>query len=298
MNNILFYGGASLLANIWSRYYKDNYNIFLGLNKKWIELEGVHSIQLNENCKELDKIINKYNIDIVINCVGLTNVEECENNQDLAFYLNGYLPGQIAKITSNLNVKLIHISTDHLFDGTSKKNKESNLVCPLNIYAKSKIIGENEVLKNDKKSLIIRTNFFGNGPSYKSSFSDKIISSLKNKQEIHLFNNVFYTPIHVHVLADSIFKLIEMNKTGIFNISSSERITKYDFGLLIAEAINEDKGLLVPISIEDKTDLVLRPKDMSLDNRKFLDTTKMNIKTIKHQVLELIKKSQIDVDVL
>ena len=58
MKNILFYGGASLLANIWSRYYKDNYNIFIGLNKKWLEIEGAHSIQLQENCKELDKIIN------------------------------------------------------------------------------------------------------------------------------------------------------------------------------------------------------------------------------------------------
>ena len=49
MKNILFYGGASLLANIWSRYYKDNYNIFIGLNKKWLEIEGAHSIQLQEN---------------------------------------------------------------------------------------------------------------------------------------------------------------------------------------------------------------------------------------------------------
>ena len=202
MKNILFYGGASLLANIWSRYYKDNYNIFIGLNKKWLEIEGAHSIQLQENCKELDKIINKYKIDIIINCVGLTNVEECENNQDLAFYLNGYLPGEIAKITSNLNVKLIHISTDHLFDGTSKNNKEDDVVGPLNIYAKSKIIGENEVLKNDKRSLIIRTNFFGNGPSYKSSFSDKIISSLKKNRK--------YTFLIMFIILQSMYTSLQI----------------------------------------------------------------------------------------
>ena len=89
-----------------------------------------------------------------------------------------------------------------------------------------------------------------------------------------------------------------MNKVGTFNISSNERISKYDFGLLIAKAMNEDKDLLVPIPIEDKADLVLRPKDMSLDNRKFLDSTKMDIKTINDQVLELIKKSQIGIDAL
>ena len=298
MRNILFYGGASLLSNIMSKYLKDNFNVFLGLNKQWIQIDGVQSLQLEKSINGLDEIIKKYKIDIIINCAGLTNVEECNNNSDLAFYLNGYLPGEIAKITSNLNVKLIHISTDHLFDGRSQKNNEEEIVNPLNIYAKSKFLGENEVLQNDKNALIIRTNFFGNGPLYKLSFSDKIISSLINKQKIHLFKDVYYTPIHVNDLADCILKLIEMNKTGVFNISSTERITKYDFGILIAEAMQEDKSLIKPILIEEKKELVIRPKDMSLNNKKFIELTKMNIKSINHQVLELIKISQVDIDTL
>ena len=298
MTNILFYGGASLLSNIWSRYWKDNFNIFIGLNKRWIEIEGVKSLQLKSNINDLDEIITKHKIDIVINCVGLTNVEECEKNSDLAFYLNGYLPGEIAKITSNTSAKLIHISTDHLFDGKSKENQEDDLVKPLNTYAKSKLLGENEVFKNDSSALIIRTNFFGKGPLYKPSFSDKIISSLINKKQIYLFNNVYYTPIHVNELADGVLKLIEYNREGIFNISSNERMTKYDFGLLIAKTMNENKDLIIPISIEEKTDLILRPNDMSLNNSKFLDSTKMTIKSINDQVLELIKISQIDVNTL
>ena len=119
-----------------------------------------------------------------------------------------------------------------------------------------------------------------------------------NKKQIYLFNNVYYTPIHVNELADGVLKLIEFNREGIFNISSNERMTKYDFGLLIAKAMNENKDLITPISIEEKTDLILRPNDMSLNNSKFLDSTKMTIKSINDQVLELIKISQIDVNTL
>ncbi len=284
MKNILFYGGASLLANIWSRYWKDQYNIYLGLHKKWIEIEGTTSVNIGKNIKELENIIIDYKIDIVINCAGLTNVEECEIKSDKAYYLNGYLPGEIAKITSKFNIKFIHISTDHLFNGDKEKENENSPVVPLNIYAKSKSIGDQEVLKNDKSSLVIRTNFFGTGPVYKPSFSDKIISSLKNSQTIQLFSNVFYTPIHVHSLANYTLELIKLDSRGVFNICSNDRISKFDFGIMIAEVMRMDKSLITPIKIEAKTSLTIRPKDMSLSNEKLKNLIKRDIDPLLSQI--------------
>tara|TARA_B100001173_G_scaffold218770_1_gene189232 strand:- start:192 stop:1055 length:864 start_codon:yes stop_codon:yes gene_type:complete len=284
MKNILFYGGASLLANIWSRYWKDQYNIYLGLHKRWIEIEGTTSIKIGEDIKELENIIIDYKIDIIINCAGLTNVEECEIKSDKAYYLNGYLPGEIAKITSKFNIKFIHISTDHLFNGDKQKEDENSPVIPLNIYAKSKSIGDQEVLKNDKSSLVIRTNFFGTGPLYKPSFSDKIISSLKKSQTIQLFTNVFYTPIHVHSLANYTFELLKLDSRGVFNICSNDRISKFDFGIMIAEVMSMDKSLITPIKIEAKTSLTLRPKDMSLSNEKLKNLIKRDIEPLESQI--------------
>ncbi len=284
MNNVLFYGGASLLSNIWSKYWKDEFNIFLGLHKKWIDIKGANSIQLSENIYELGDILKKYKIDVLINCAGLTNVEECEKNSKLAYSLNGYLPGEIAKITANQNIKFIHISTDHLFNGDKERVDEESVLKPLNIYAKSKAMGDNEVLKNNHSALVIRTNFFGEGPSYKNSFSDKIISSLNKNEEIQLFSNVFYTPIHVHQLANYVLKLIELNCSGIYNISSNERISKFDFGTMIAKMMNKDQSLIIPIEIESKTNLTLRPKDMSLSNQKLKKSIKMDIETLSNQI--------------
>ena len=260
MKNILFYGGASLLSNIWCNYWKDKFNIYLALNRKWIEIKGTTSIQLSHNVNNLDIILKKYKIDVVINCTGFTNVEECELNKDLAYYLNGYLPGKIAKITSNLKIKLIHISTDHLFDGKQIKYSEKDNLNPLNTYGKSKALGEQEVIINDKKALIVRANFFGNGPSYKPSFSDAIASYLILDKNIELFSNVYYTPIHVNQLADIVLNLIQIDANGIFNISSNERITKYDFGLMIAKKMKKNEDLIIPIEIEKKNEFNYKAK--------------------------------------
>ena len=132
--------------------------------------------------------------------------------------------------------------------------------------------------------MIIRTNFFGSGPIYKPSFSDKIISSLKNNQKIYLFSDVFYTPIHVHKLANYILELVNMNSKGIFNVCSNNRISKFDFGIMIAESMKKDKNLIVPIKIETKTDLTLRPKDMSLSNKKLKKIINRDLETLKDQI--------------
>jgi dTDP-4-dehydrorhamnose reductase len=287
MKRVLFYGGASLLSNIWSRYWKNNFDVYIGLHKKWIEIEGIKSIQLSEEINDLGNLLKQYKIDIIVNCAGLTNVEECEKNTDLAHYLNGYLPGEIARIAYNTKVKLIHISTDHLFNGKEKKANEKCILQPINTYAKSKAIGDNVVLENNTSALVIRTNFFGNGPSYKLSFSDKIITALNKNEKIFLFNNVFYTPIHVHQLADCALELIERDSKGVYNICSNERISKFDFGIMIAEKLKKDKALIIPIEIEKKTDLTLRPKDMSLSNEKFKKEARMDIDPLIKQIYNL-----------
>lgn len=285
MKNILFYGGSSLLSNLLSQYWKNQYNIYLGLNMKWIEIPGTQSIQLNHNkIKDLETIIIDNKIDVIINLSGYTNVEDCEINHDLAYYLNGYLPGELSKVSSKLNTKLVHISTDHIFDGNDQFYSEESHPEPLNIYAKSKLLGEKEVLKNNKEAIVIRTNFFGNGPSYRPSFSDKIISYLNINKQIELFDDVYYSPVHAYELADCIFKLIKINAQGVFNICSSERVSKYEFGLMIANYMNKSEDLIKPIKIASKKELVIRPKDMSLSNKKYEKLTKVKIDNLSNQL--------------
>lgn len=288
MKNILFYGGSSLLSNLLSSYWKDKFNIYLGLNRKWIEIPGTTSLQLNHNkVKDLEDILKKYKIDLIINLSGYTNVESCDTNHDLAYYLNGYLPGELSKVSSRLNTKLVHISTDHVFDGNDKFYSEDSHPIPINIYAKSKLLGETEVLKNNKEAIVIRTNFFGNGPSYRPSFSDKIISYLSINKQIELFDDVFYSPVHANELANCMLELVKLDAKGIFNICSNERVSKFEFGLMIADYIGKNSSLIKPIKIKSKKNLIIRPKDMSLSNKKYETFTKKNINSLKNQIKNL-----------
>ena len=99
-----------------------------------------------------------------------------------------------------------------------------------------------------------------------------------------MFSDVFYTPIHVHTLANYILELVNINSKGIFNVCSNNRISKFDFGIMIAERMNKDKNLIVPIKIETKTDLTIRPKDMSLSNKKLKKVINRDIEPLEDQI--------------
>ena len=125
----------------------------------------------------------------------LTNIENCEKNPSLAKRINVNFSLNVAKACKELNITLVHISTDHLFYNQGSYIKEENEVNPINVYGQSKADAEIKILKINPKALVIRTNFFGWGPFHKLSFSDKILESLSFNKSINLFDDVFFTPI-------------------------------------------------------------------------------------------------------
>ena len=129
--------------------------------------------------------------------------------------------------------------------------------------------------------------FFGWGPSYKPSFSDKILKSLERNNSIQLFDDVYYTPISVAKLRESILALLEKNAFGVYNVTSSERITKYEFGCQIADVFGFAKTLIEPVSIESIPGLTQRPKDMSLSNHKLSVFLSKSIPSLQEQILAL-----------
>ena len=140
-----------------------------------------------DNIKKIVKDVNF--VEIYIN----TSVEECEENPDAGFHVNCTLAANVATICSEKGIKLIHVSTDHLFDGEKRYLTESDPVCPVNTYGKTKLAGEQAVSEIYPEALIVRTNFFGWGGPYKHSFSDWIIQSLRNNcfaYSNHLFIDV------------------------------------------------------------------------------------------------------------
>ena len=294
---VLITGGSGLLAVNWALSIRDKYAVVLILHNRKIYMSGVEIDTISlESKKDCRYILNKHRPDIVINTVGLASVEECEMQPKIAHNLHVEIPSNIATTCNDLNVKLIHISTDHLFSGKNQMSFEDEIADPVNIYAKTKSQGELKVQNNCKSALIVRTNFFGWGTKYRRSFSDFILDSLKSNNEVELFKDVFYTPILIDELASRTHQLIDMDARGVYNIVGNERLSKYEFGLKLANFYELDTDLIKAINLENKTELKKRPKDMSLSNRKLCEALKCNIPSIDEQLntLKMQKESKIN----
>ena len=289
---ILFTGGSGLLALNWAIQIRDHYEVILGLHDRAIILKGTNAIRINLNSeKSITDFLIRIKPDILIHTAGLTSIEECELNPIETNYINALIPELLAKLTNKLDIIFVHISTDHLFDGLLPFTSEDTPVSSLNEYGKSKALAEKLILKENPSALILRTNFFGWGTSYRLSFSDIVLKTLRANKTINLFDDVYYTPILINQFVEIVNLLILNNDSGIFNIVSNERITKYQFGLLLAKKFGFNTNLIQKVSINDNHKLVQRPKDMSLNNKKVLSITRYNLLTLEQQI-DLLKEQE------
>jgi UDP-4-amino-4,6-dideoxy-N-acetyl-beta-L-altrosamine transaminase/dTDP-4-dehydrorhamnose reductase len=279
---ILITGGTGLLAQELDRIYSS-----LGHSVKRLSRSKVEgSISVNYlNREELVSQVSEIEFDLIINTVAITSVEKCEENFYAAYQANTLIAKNISYLANKLNKKLVHISTDHFTDQNVQCSKENEIGLPLNNYASTKLIGEKEVLQENIDSLIIRTNFFGWG-EVRDTFSDKILTGLRENKELKLFKDVFYTPIFIETLSDSIMALVEKNVAGIYNVVSDERISKYEFGIMLSEVFGLSPANIIPVSIKD-SGLVQRPLEMSLSNEKLKKEVPSLDLELRSQILKM-----------
>ena len=287
-SSIFLTGGSGLLAVNWLYSRRKDYSIYLGLNERNIYPKDGHVIFVDFD--SVDGFINQLkniNPSVVIHTAGLTSVEKCDSNPKLAYQINVDLSNLVALATKNLNIPLVHISTDHLFNGASSMLVEDAPTSAINVYGETKALAEKSIMQINPNALVIRTNFYAWGTSYRKSFSDYIINSLRNKLFLNLFDDIYYTPILAENLIEAVHGLLEKNAKGIFNIVSDDRISKYNFGLLLAEEFGLDKSLIQRSSFKDRSNLIKRPLDMSLSNQKVKDFLGMNLGTVKEHIAKL-----------
>jgi len=287
-NNILFSGGSGLLALNWAQAMRDRCIPTLGLHKRNISLGQTFAKKIDlESVDKLMRIFEELNCKVVVNTAGLANVEQCESEPILAHHVNVTLASNVAKACANLGIKLVHISTDHLFSGQEAMVRENQLIAPVNVYGKTKAEAEHRVSEINPEALVIRTNFYGWGTSYRQSFSDMVIKELRSHQEITLFQDVLYTPILIENAAKVVHDLIDLKVSGIFHVVGDDRISKYEFGLHIAEKFGLDASKIVPGFLANQSRLTQRPFDMSLSNSKVRNLLGRPVGSIQEQIATL-----------
>lgn len=214
-----------------------------------------------------DRLLTDLRPDLVINCVAITNVDQCEADPACAQRLNADLCGEVADAARRLGIKPVMISTDQLWRAAQPFIPETLPVDPLGVYGRTKAAGEVAAAGNPD-SLVLRTNFFGPGLDWRKSLSDLVLEKLRAGQRWSGFADVFYTPIAIRPLIDLILAAVERGLTGTYHLCGRDRISKYEFSLRLAQAAGLDASLIARASLADAKLAAPRPFEMSLDGRK------------------------------
>ena len=285
--NILITGscgqlGKTLMAE--SINFKNHYNFYF-TNKSELDIT---------NNKLLTDFFNKNIINTVINCAAFTDVNEAESNLSLANKVNNIAVGNIAKICNNSNIQLIHISTDYVFDGNTKRPYAENYKTnPINNYGFTKLQGEQKILNyNLKNSVIIRTSWLYS--KFKNNFVKKIITKIQKKMNLEVFENQIGSPTNAEDLAKFIFNIIPKinnKKTEIYHFSNDGFCSRYELAQVIYNHFCDNNFIdnILPTKHSDK----IRPQFSALNCKKINDDFNYKTEDWKISLNKMLNKHYI-----
>ena len=259
-NNALVIGGSGFLGS----YLLNSWNcleISRNRNRK-VPLEDA-SKQFQDFVYSIKEFIENKKPNVVVNCIALTSLEDCEAFPSKAWMINAELPFLISEICDSASLPFVHISSDAVFDGTGAPNTESSLANPLSIYGKSKYAGELAVIDSSEHNLILRTNFFGYSPN-RQTLLNYFLKSFRNNEACPGYVDVLFNPIYIRDLVRAIAFLVERKRTGIVHATGLTDLSKYEFGVLVAESMYKDVKLVVPTTVSASPSQVQRSKDLRM----------------------------------
>ena len=221
---ILILGRSGLLARavISAANYK-KYEVFTLSRTEGVDLAGVDAYaQLEEAFKLIGPTL-------IFNCAGITDLELCEQNPNLAWMLNARLPALIARLANQTQTPWVHISTDHYFNGDKNiLHTESEVTRPPNEYSLSKLAGE-KVALTSSTALVLRTNIIGRrGWIGQPNFAEWAMKCLKDQIPINVFTDTWTSSIEAGQFAKLALEIAECGATGLMNLACSESISKSD----------------------------------------------------------------------
>jgi dTDP-4-dehydrorhamnose reductase len=238
--------------------------------------EGIHGIPFKMYRLDLTQpgviqdVIQDTSPDIIVNCVALTDVDRCEQIPEAARLVNAWIPAALAKETASRHIKLVQISTDAVFDGKKGNYTENDPVSPQNVYASTKLAGEVAVMENDANALVCRVNFYGWSISGRRSLAEWFFNKLSLGEPVKGFTDAIFSPLLATDLADTLLILVEHLSIGLYHVVNPQSISKYAFGLALAETFGFDKSLITPASIMDGGLAATRSPNLNLDPSKLI----------------------------
>ena len=281
--------GKSIHKRVANNEYTDEF-VFVGREK--LDLSNTDSIA---------SYFNRNNFDIIINCAAHTAVDKAEEEVVLANQINHLAVAQLAQIAKIQQAKLIHISTDYVFDGESDKPyTETDVTNPINIYGKTKLAGEQalkDIMSTD--AIIIRTSWVYS--EYGNNFVKAMLRLGQERDELNIVSDQIGSPTYATDLANAILDTMQNKafkeagqETQVYHYSSVGEISWYEFSKEIFE-LTDIQCSVSPITTEQYPTPAKRPKNTLMNKDKIAEIFSVNIPDWKESLntcMTILKEQQ------
>ncbi len=231
--------------------------------------------------KEVDKFFQKHRPETVLLPAALPNVDWCETHREEAEKVNVGGVRNVAFASRKYDSKLVYFSTDYIFDGTSGPYTEEAIPKPLNYYGLTKLLGEKEVRQALNNHLITRVTWVYGWDKSSKNFADSTIKLLRAGKKRNVAVDQFATPTYVESISEAVEKLMENNKTGIYNLVGPDYVSRSEFVYKIADVFNLDKNLIIADETKNLFHKAKRPLKGGLLINKLIKDTNYVPATIK-----------------
>lgn len=283
MKNVLITGCNGQLGLELQIKLKDNYNLIL-TNRNNLDITKY---------KNTINFINENKPDVIINCAAFTAVDLCEEQEYEAYKVNALGPKNLAIAANEVNAKIIHISTDYVFDGEGIKDDNGNIrpyyetdvTNPQSAYGRTKLQGEKFIIENTDRYFTIRTAWlYGEG----KNFVRTMINLSSTHKEVRVVNDQIGSPTSTTELANMIEKLVNTDEYGIYHGTCEGQCSWYDLTTEVYRLMNIHSKV-IPVKTEEFPRPAKRPKYSVLENKKLNELKIYKFKNWQDAVAEYLK---------
>lgn len=290
---IFITGGSGLLGQYLNLELSKKHNILTQYQTNIGNCKDFNSVQISITDQiKFAEIFSSFKPDVVIHAAAISNPEKADKlSADVVYDINVNGTKKLAELCDKNDSKLIYLSTDLVYAGyRGSMLKEDAKLIPLSLYAETKLMGEIKIQETFNNYLILREALLiGFGLNHTKNNFHLMYDNLKNGKEVKLFTDQYRTPLSFIDSARMIGELIEKNISGeILNFGGSERLSRYELGLLLCEISGYDKNLLVKKTMEE-AGLTYKVADVSLNIEK-LNSYGVYPRNIWDSIKEILSK--------
>ena len=293
INSLLIIGGSSFLGGNLISVIASGIDTYFTYHTNKINCKNQgNTFQLDiKNKEDVKRLICKISPQIVVHTAAKTSIAFCEKNKKEAWETNVIGTKNIAQAVEQIKAKLIYLSTDLVFDGSKMFYTEKDIPNPICYYGRTKFEGEKIVSTLCSDYIIARTSLiYGKSVNSSKCSTDILINDLMNNNIANLFYDEYRTPLYIKDLCKILLEFAERKNThDIFNLCGSERLSRYQFGLKIADIFNLNNQNITKVSSSNNIyNKYNRPKDSSLSNLKLNEVSDVNILKIEEGLKDML----------